>query len=567
MRIIIGIIFCLVYNSLTAQTINKVLIWSEEFDYSGLPDPLKWSYDVGGNGFGNNELQYYTRDRLENARVENGRLVIEARKEEYSGRKFTSARVTTLGNGDWLYGRFEVRAKLPKGRGVWPAIWFLPSERVYGNWPSSGEIDLMENVGYEPDKIYFTTHTEQYNHVTGGGRGGSTSLTAPYDNFYTYALEWYADSLRFYVDDVLYYSLDKKPTDTYKEWPFDQKMHLLLNTAVGGDWGGSKGIDSTIFPQKFEIDFVRVYKFSEVQSAYDLLVQQAEGGTVVASIPNGKVSAHTSVALEAVSDAGYEFIKWVGTYQMTENPLQFSMATNTTLKPLFRKKGEMIQNGTFDAGFFRWSQTVPSYLADVAISDGAIVFNIFSSGVNAWDIQLSQSGLVVEKGSSYTLTFDVWASQPTTFIASVGMNKDPWNVYAGEAHTAGTARRTITYTFTMPADTDPDARIIFDIGKALGTLYFDNVSLVNNNVLSRVNPLVKPVLSIYPNPSADSVSIEAESSIDRIVLYTVAGMIVLDKKETGTFKAVVDVSTLPKGVYLVEIETSEGIVKEALVKD
>src|SRR5690606_30482954 len=132
---------------------------------------------------------------------------IEARKENYSGKKFSSARIKTLGNGDWKYGRFEVRAKLPTGRGIWPAIWFLPSESIYGNWPSSGEIDLMENVGYDPDKVFFTTHTERYNHETGEGRGGSTDLVAPYNNFYTYALEWYADSLRFYVDDVLYYSL------------------------------------------------------------------------------------------------------------------------------------------------------------------------------------------------------------------------------------------------------------------------------------------------------------------------------------------------------------------------
>lgn len=182
-----------------------------------------------------------------------------------------------MGNGDWKYGRFEVRAKLPTGRGIWPAIWFLPSESVYGNWPSSGEIDLMENVGYDPNQIFFTTHTERYNHETGEGRGGSTDLVAPYNNFYTYALEWYADSLRFYVDDVLYYSLDKKPTDTYREWPFDQKMHLILNNAVGGDWAGSQGIDSTIFPQKFEVDFVKVYQFSAEKSEYDLLVQQVTG--------------------------------------------------------------------------------------------------------------------------------------------------------------------------------------------------------------------------------------------------------------------------------------------------
>ncbi|WP_081671026.1 family 16 glycosylhydrolase [Sporocytophaga myxococcoides] len=567
MRAIFVISLCLLLSPLYAQKINKVLIWSEEFDYSGLPNPEKWDYDAGGSGFGNNELQYYTKDRLENARVDNGKLIIEARKENYSGKKFTSARIKTLGNGDWKYGRFEVKAKLPTGKGIWPAIWFLPSESVYGNWPSSGEIDLMESVGYDPDKVFFTTHTETYNHKTVGGRGSSTELVAPYDNFYTYALEWYADSLRFYVNDVLYYSLDRKPTDTYKEWPFDQKMHLILNNAVGGDWAGSQGIDSTIFPQKFEVDFVRVYQFSEEKSEYDLLVQQVAGGTVNASFPNGKVPANSDLTVEAVPAPGYEFIKWEGTYQDLDNPLQFNMAVNTTIKPIFRKKGEMIQNGQFDAGFFRWSQTVPSSLASSTIDQGEIVYNISKSGTNAWDIQFSQDGLLVEKGNSYTLTFDVWASQQTSFTASVGMSKDPWTVYSGATQTAGSTKKTVTYTFTMSAATDPEARIIFDLGKALGSLHFDNVSLVKNNVLSTFNPLVKSKVSVYPNPSADKILVESDVLMRNITIYNQSGMIVFDQKNTRDYKIEIATAGLQKGVYILEIETGEGIIKEKVIKE
>ncbi len=567
MRFIIVISLCLLLPPLYAQKINKVLIWSEEFDYSGLPNPNKWDYDVGGSGFGNNELQYYTKDRLENVRVDNGKLIIEARKENYSGKKFTSARIKTLGNGDWKYGRFEVRAKLPTGRGIWPAIWFLPSESVYGNWPSSGEIDLMENVGYDPDKVFFTTHTERFNHATGEGRGGSTDLVAPYNNFYTYALEWYADSLRFYVDDVLYYSLDRKPTDTYKEWPFDQKMHLILNNAVGGDWAGSQGIDSTIFPQKFEVDFVKVYQFSEERSEYDLVVQQVAGGNVIASYPNGKVNADANVTLEAVPAVGYEFIKWEGTYQDLDNPLQFNMAINTTIKPVFRKKGEMIQNGAFDAGFFKWYKTVPSDLASSTINQGEIVFNISKSGANAWDIQFSQDGLLIEKGNSYTLTFDVWASQQTTFVASIGMSKAPWNVYSGATQTAGPTKKTIAYTFTMSADTDPEARVIFDIGKALGSLHFDNISLINNDVLSTLNPQAKSKVSIYPNPSADKILFESVALIHSIIIYNQSGKIVFDHKNIFGYKIEIATAGLSKGVYIAEIETAEGVIKEKIIKE
>lgn len=567
MRAIIIISLCFLLSPLYGQKINKVLIWSEEFDYSGLPNPEKWDYDVGGSGFGNNELQYYTKDRLENARVENGKLIIEAKKENYSGKKFTSARIKTLGNGDWKYGRFEIKAKLPTGRGIWPAIWFLPSESVYGNWPSSGEIDLMENVGYEPNKVFFTTHTEAYNHKTVGGRGSNTTLVAPYENFYTYALEWYADSLRFFVDDVLYYSLDKKATDTYKEWPFDQKMHLILNNAIGGDWAGSKGIDSTIFPQKFEVDFVRVYQFSEEKSEYDLLVQQVPGGTVTASFPNGKVAANTDVTVAAIPAAGYEFIKWEGTYQDLENPLQFDMAINTVLKPVFRKKGEMIQNGDFNAGFFKWYQVVPSGLVTSAIDNGEVVYNITKSGTNAWDIQYSQDGLQIEKGNSYTLTFDVWATQQTSFTASVGMSKDPWNVYSGATQTAGPTKKTVTYTFTMSGNTDPEARVIFDLGKALGTLHFDNISLVKNSVLSTFSPLVKSKVSIYPNPSADKISFESAALIKGITIYNQSGKIVFEQRNTREYRIEVATVGFSKGIYLLEIETAEGIIKEKMVKE
>jgi len=567
MRVIVIISLCLLLSPLYGQKINKVLIWSEEFDYSGLPNSEKWDYDVGGSGFGNNELQYYTKDRLENARVENGKLIIEARKENYSGRKFTSARIKTLGNGDWKYGRFEIKAKLPTGRGIWPAIWFLSSENVYGNWPSSGEIDLMENVGYDPDKVFFTTHTETYNHRTVGGRGSSTELEAPYNNFYTYTLDWYADSLRFYVDDVLYFSLDKKASDTYKEWPFDQKMHLILNNAVGGDWAGSQGIDSTIFPQKFEVDYVRVYQFSEEKSEYDLLVEQTAGGNVTASFPNGKIVANANVTVEAIPAAGYEFIKWEGTYQKLENPFQFQMDMNTVIKPVFRKKGEMIQNGNFDAGFFKWYQLVSNGVVSTSVDQGEIVYNISKSGNEAWDIQFSQEGLLIEKGSSYTLTFDVWASQQTSFSASVGMNKDPWSVYSGATQTAGPTKKTVTYTFTMTANTDPDGRVIFDLGKALGVLHFDNVSLVKNNVLSTFNPLVKPKVSIYPNPSADKILFESGTIIRGITIYNQSGKIVFDQRNANEYKIEIATTGLSKGIYLVEIETAEGIIKEKLVKE
>lgn len=237
------------------------LIWSEEFDYTGFPDSTKWSYDTEGNVYqwGNNEAQYYTSGRKENAWVSDGVLRITALKEPMEGRSYTSARLITKGKGDWLYGRFEIRAKLPTGRGTWPAIWMLPTDWEYGDWPKSGEIDIMENVGYDPDMIVGSSHTEKYNHAIGTQKNAKIACPDCYKAFHVYALEWEEDEYRLYVDDQLYFTFKNEGTG-YEVWPYDKRFHILLNLAIGGNWGGQKGIDDSLFPHVFEIDYVRVYK-------------------------------------------------------------------------------------------------------------------------------------------------------------------------------------------------------------------------------------------------------------------------------------------------------------------
>lgn len=240
------------------------LVWSDEFEYEGLPDTAKWSYDVGDGcpdlcGWGNDELEYYTEARAENARVREGTLVIEARKESYEGRQYTSARLLTRGRRAWRYGRIEVRAKLPSGRGTWPAIWMLPEEWSYGGWPSSGEIDIMEHVGHEPNRVYATAHTEAFNHAIGTQNTDTLRLADAEDTFHTYAIEWTPEEIRWFADDTLYSTFRNRHA-TYREWPFDRPFHLILNIAVGGGWGGAEGVDDTIWPQRMVIDYVRVYQ-------------------------------------------------------------------------------------------------------------------------------------------------------------------------------------------------------------------------------------------------------------------------------------------------------------------
>lgn len=242
------------------------LAWSDEFNYTGLPDSTKWTYDVGGSGWGNKEEQYYTKGRRENARVAGGHLIIEARKEALvAGNAYTSARLVSRGKGgSQTYGRFEIRAKIPGGRGTWPAIWMLPDQNPYGNhsWPDNGEIDIMEHVGYDPNVIHATTHCKAYYFRINTQKMGTTKLPDAASAFHTYSMEWTPEAITAYVDGQIYFAHRNEGTG-WETWPWNQPFHLLLNIAVGGEWGGQKGIDEAAFPQQLVVDYVRFYQLKK----------------------------------------------------------------------------------------------------------------------------------------------------------------------------------------------------------------------------------------------------------------------------------------------------------------
>ena len=257
----------------SAQAEDWKLIWADEFDKPGLPDPAKWTYEEGY--LRNNESQYYTRARRENARVEDGMLILEAAREHFkipidsNGKgirnkgheyaDYTSASLTTLGKASWTYGRIEVRAKLPTGRGTWPAIWTLGTNIRDVGWPTCGEIDIMENVGFDPELIHGNIHTKSYNHVLHTNKGSKIQIAKPYQDFHVYAIEWQPKRIDFFVDQAKYFTFenDGKGTET---WPYDKPQYLILNIAIGGAWGGQKGIDDSIFPQRMYVDYVRAYQ-------------------------------------------------------------------------------------------------------------------------------------------------------------------------------------------------------------------------------------------------------------------------------------------------------------------
>jgi len=231
------------------------LVWADEFDYTGAPAPENWGYDLGGGGWGNNEVQNYTNS-LANSWVEDSVLNIKAIK---SSSGWTSARLITKNKMDILYGRIEVRAKLPVGRGTWPAIWTLPTDWIYGGWPKSGEVDIMEHVGYDPGRIHASVHTEAYNHSIGTQVSENTMVPDFATNFHTYKLEWSETFIKMYIDDYHYFTFFNDGTNNYKTWPFNQRFHLLLNIAIGGNWGGQQGIDPNLTQALMQIDYVKVY--------------------------------------------------------------------------------------------------------------------------------------------------------------------------------------------------------------------------------------------------------------------------------------------------------------------
>jgi beta-glucanase (GH16 family) len=232
------------------------LVFSDEFDTPGALDASKWGYEIGY--IRNSEAQYYS-SRPENVRAEGGNLVIEARKEAYQGYGFTSASINTLGRFEFLYGRVEVRAKLPTGNGTWPAVWMLGTNRTQVGWPTCGEIDIMENVGFDPLRIVGSIHTAAYNHTIGTQKTANVTVANPSADFHVYAMEWYADRIDISVDGQKYFTFRNEGTGS-RTWPFDKPQYLLINLAIGGSWGGQKGIDDSRFPHKYQVDYVRIFQ-------------------------------------------------------------------------------------------------------------------------------------------------------------------------------------------------------------------------------------------------------------------------------------------------------------------
>ena len=456
------------------------LVWEDNFSGASL-DASKWTPQIGGGGWGNNELQYYT-GRVNNATVSGGNLQIIAQEENYMGANYTSARLRSIHQGDWKYGRFEARIKTPIGQGIWPAFWMLSTDSPYGAWPQNGEIDIMELVGHQPQTSYASFHYGTAGNLQTQSTGYTLSSGNFNDNFHVFVLEWEATALRFYIDGVLYFTGTQASVAPYN-WPFDQKFHFLLNVAIGGNWPGSPDA-STFFPQTMEVDYVRVYQqLADVNIEGKDLVLPNTAATVytLANIAGTTYSWTVPVGATIVSGQNTNEItvNWGTTSGqvtclMTNACGAHTAGLDVTVSP------NMLANYGFENDFTNWvSRTDNGANANFNILTNNVQeglqsasVEVLNTGVNNWDVQLIHGDLSYVSATDYTLSF--WAKADVTGrqITAAFINPTTYVLYNVKGFTLTDTWAKYTYTFT--ASVTSDVQMNMDLGQAAGTYFLDD---------------------------------------------------------------------------------------------
>lgn len=448
------------------QTQMWELVWQDEFN-SRTIDTNKWNFTIGAGGYGNNELQYYS-DRSENARIEDGKLIIEARKENYQGSPYTSAKLTTQSKFSFTYGRVEVRAKLPEGQGLWPAIWMMPEDmNIYGGWPVCGEIDIMELLGQEPNKVYGTIHYGNP-HTYHGGNYTLPDGKKFSDDFHVFALEWEPGEIRWYVDNVLYYKTNdwfsrssNEAFDYTYPAPFDREFYLILNVAVGGNWPGNPPDNANYFPQRMEVDYVKVYKL--VGRPYREAIK-----------PAGDMS-YPSDARPPLQDGN---LIYNGSFDIDDPNVDGITGIPNTDYWQFLHLDQFGGDGT------------------VENANNSIKINITNGGSQTYSVQLIQGPICLIKGKTYKLSFDAKSDGQRTIEVKLssggGDDGNTWIDYAVNSFTLDTDWKNYSYVFTMQSDTYSKARLEFNVGFSTLPVYIDNVRLEEYN-LEDTNAIKEPL--------------------------------------------------------------------------
>jgi beta-glucanase (GH16 family) len=492
---------CLVFGgAAVAQNIpGWNLVWSDEFTQANgsSPNSAKWAYDTGASGFGNNEWQHYTT-RTNNARIEDGKLVIEAIQENYMGANYTSARLKTQGKTSWAYGRIEARIKIPRGQGIWPAFWMLGTNITSVNWPSCGEIDILENIGREPTIVHGTVHGPGYS--GGDGIGGAYSLPGNAvfaDDFHDYAVEWTTNQIKWFVDGVNFFTITPASLPNGTTWVFTQPQFLILNVAVGGNWPGYPN-GTTVFPQRMTVDYVRVYSISNAPPT-------SSGALLNGNFETGALGPWIGKNFSSANPQGGNV---VGTNGLVWNPVINASNTQGIRNPAF---------GAYSAkvyGNFTGGPNAPGFYQDVDVMPGSVWTATIKARTQNTD-HIRDTNQAVAEVSFFNMTGTLlakYASQVfntntpinTWIDLDVTQQTFPTSGTTNRMHAPpGAIKARFEITFTQQ---------VYD----WGSIYFDEAKL--QEVVPPV--LEPPMLSASLNESGNiEISFETQPGVNYRVLY------------------------------------------------
>lgn len=511
------------------------LVWADEFTQANgtSPDSSKWAYDIGtgSSGWGNNEWQYYT-SRTNNIRIETNHLIIEAKQESYMGSGYTSARLKTQGKSSWTYGRMEARMKLPRGQGIWPAFWMLGTGINSIGWPDCGEIDILENIGREPTKIYGTVH--------GPGYSGGNGISGPYslpgnpvfaDDFHVYAVEWTTNQIKWFVDGIHYFTVTPASLPNGATWAFAQPQFIILNLAVGGNWPGYPD-GTTVFPQRLIVDYVRVYSFSNSPptSSGVLLNGGFENGVIAPWV--GKDFANANPSGGVISD----------TNELVWNPVTSAANTQNIKSPAFGRYACKIY------GNYNGVQNTPGIYQDVDALPGSLWTASIQARTQNTDHIRDRNQAVAEISF-----FDNTSTLLAKYVSQVFSTNTPINTWITLAVTnrifpnagttnlmrapPGTARLRYEVTYTQP---------LYD----WGSIYFDEAQLQEVAV-------TRPLLNAFWDGTNIQISFPTQAGVSYQVLYKEQAGDTWTPLQTvpgdGTTKSVADPASGPLRFYTVQV--------------
>lgn len=597
--------FFVFQSSVKAQC--PTLVWADEFNGTSL-DGTKWTAETGGGGWGNSELQYY---KAANATVSAGTLKITAKKERVQANNYTSARIKTYLKGDWTYGRFEARIKLPKGAGLWPAFWMMPTDSYYGTWPKSGEMDISELIGSKPTNSFGTLHygtsstDHQYKTANFYLNAGTYA-----DAFHTFAIEWQAGIIKWFVDDNLYQTLTPADISPYA-WPFDKRFYIILNLAVGGTLGGT--VDNTIFPATMEVDYVRVYSSNTPTIAGKRVVlNQAQGETyTVADAPSGSTYTWTVPSGATIaSGQGTNTIKvnWANTSSsgnvncaVTSSCGTSNLAMNVYVEPAYNYGFSFVNfDATGQATYSRSDGTYSTVAnpSPTGVNASALCGKYIRNSTVQYDyIQYNTAAITNAadyKTKAKKFYADVYTAAPVGTPVLIQLENG--STATSTNYPTGRNSRYIAYTtkqnqwerliFTLLDIPDPgtsDASVnrllvLINSNSFTGdTYYIDNLDSYTAGTPLAKKPsgsmmaivqddAVNAKTMIYPNPAANELKLMNLKSNSTVEIYNLTGQLLRNYQFKEAGNSHINIAYLAAGNYYITISGNNKTESFKLVK-